>query len=53
MGYPHVMDISLLDNNKVNQVSLLGSWLHPGCSVLVSLIEDSVGDAQHVLSTFV
>ena len=52
MGYPHVLDISLLDDNKVNQVPLLGSWVHPGCFVLFSLMEDSVGDAQHVLSTF-
>ena len=52
MGYPHVIDISLPDNNKVNQVPLLGSLMHLGCLVLVTLAEDSVGDAQHVLGTF-
>ena len=52
MGYPHILDISLLDNNKVNQVPLLGSWVHLGCFVLVSLMEDGVGDAHHVLGTY-
>ena len=44
-GYLHILDISLPDDNKVNQVTLPGSWVHPGCLVLVSLMEDSVGDA--------
>ena len=51
MGYLNVLDISLPDDNKVNQVPLFGYWVHPGCLVLVSLMKDGVGDAQHVLST--
>ena len=51
-GYLHILDISLFDDNKVNQVLLLGSWVHPGCFVLVSLMEDGVGDAEYILGTF-
>ena len=39
VDYPHILNISLLDDNIVNQIPLPESWVHLGCFVLVSLTE--------------
>ena len=45
-----VLNVPLLDNYVAYQVPLHWSLMHPGYFIFVSLVEDSVSDAQHVFS---
>ena len=47
------MKITLSGENKVNEVPVLGAWMHPAGFVLVCLLEDCVCHNQPICSAHI
>lgn len=43
LGNPDILSISLSDNDIIDQVPVLRSWMHPRCSISGWKLEDGVG----------
>ena len=50
IGVNDVLEVTLLHKNIVNEVLLLGLWMHPGFFKYVFLLEDGVGNDKLLLS---